>query len=47
MKLKSDCCEKYERKARACKRCPLMAALTKKQRRRRMRKVKKRLAKAA
>ena len=30
MKLKSKCCKKYESKAKACKRCPIMAELSKK-----------------
>ena len=47
MKLKSDCCEKYKRKAKACRRCPLMAALTQKKRKQSLKKVRKRLARAA
>ena len=30
MKLKSKCCRKYKKKAKACKRCPLMASMSKK-----------------
>lgn len=41
--LKSSCCEKYLRKAKACKRCPVMALLSKKKRRKRLKKVRKRL----
>ncbi len=33
MRLKSECCEKYVRKRKACKSCPLVAGLGKKQRR--------------
>ncbi len=47
MKLKTDCCKKYKRRARACKRCPLMAVLGKKERKRRLSKARQRLAKAA
>jgi hypothetical protein len=31
MKLKSKCCKNYRKKGKACKRCPVMARLTKKQ----------------
>jgi hypothetical protein len=31
MKLKKECCDKVSRKGKACKRCPLLAALSKKQ----------------
>ncbi len=27
MKLKAKCCKKYKRKSKACKRCPLEAAM--------------------
>ena len=47
MKLKSECCDKYKRKAKACRRCPIMAVLTKKRRKKRLKRIKKRLAKAA
>jgi len=43
MKLKSTCCGKYERKAKACKRCPVMAAFTKKERRKMLKQVRRRL----
>ena len=43
MKLKSNCCLKYEAKARACKACPVMAAFTKKKRRKKLARIKKRL----
>ena len=33
MKLKLECCEKYASKAKVCKRCPLVVGLSKKQRR--------------
>ena len=46
-KLKKRCCEKYRRKARACASCPLMAVLGDKRRRRRLKKIRKRLARAA
>lgn len=47
MKLKSKCCKKYKRKADGCKGCPLMAELTKKQRRKLLKKARKKLSKAA
>ena len=53
MKLKSKCCKSYKKKGNACKRCPLLAGLTrmaelsKKERRRRLKKAAKRLKKAA
>jgi len=47
MKLKSSCCEKYLTKAKACRRCPLMAVLTSKKRRKTLERVKKQLEKAA
>ena len=43
VKLKSKCCEKWEAKARACKACPVMAAFTKKRRRKKLAKIRKRL----
>ncbi len=47
MKLKSKCCGKYQRKAKACAKCPVMAVLSRKQRKRCLAKAKKRLAKSA
>ena len=47
MKLKKHCCEKYRRKAKACKGCPVMAVLSEKRRRRRLKKIRRKLAKAA
>ena len=47
MKLKNSCCRKYKRKARTCKACPLMALLTKQERRHKLKKIKQRLKKAA
>lgn len=47
MKLKNSCCKKFRRRAEACKRCPVMAVLGDKQRRRRLKKIRKKLAKAA
>ena len=47
MKLKSSCCAKYERKAKACKGCPVMALWSKKKRRKELEKVRRRLKKAA
>ncbi len=44
---KSECCKKYERKPKACKRCPLLWGLIKKRRKKRIRAMKKRLAEAA
>ena len=44
MKLKSKCCKKYRKKAEACKRCPVMAALDPKQRKKRLEKAKRNLA---
>jgi hypothetical protein len=41
MKPKPECCKKYDRKAKACKRCPLMLGLSKKGRRKRLRALKK------
>lgn len=46
-KLKSSCCEKYRRKPKACKSCPVFALLGKKQRKKRLKKLHKQLAKAA
>ena len=47
MKLEQRCCEKYRRKAKACKACPILAALGGKRRRRRLAKMRRKLAKAA
>lgn len=47
MKLKSKCCKKYRRKGKACKSCPVMAVLSKKKRRRKLKKARARLGKAA
>ncbi len=47
MKLKSHCCEKYRRKARVCKSCPVFALLGKKRRKKRLKKIQRALEKAA
>ena len=47
VKLKAQCCRKYERKAKACKGCPVMAVLSKSKRRKRLRRIRKDLRKAA
>ena len=47
MKLKSSCCAKYERKAKACKGCPVLMVLSKKKRRRRLDRIRRELKKAA
>lgn len=39
--IKPKCCKRFERKAKACKNCPLMVGLGKKQRKRLLRKLKK------
>ncbi len=41
MKLKSTCCKSYKKKGRGCKTCPVLAPLTKKQRRKLLRRLKK------
>lgn len=41
MKLKSSCCKSYKKKGKACKDCPVMARLSKKARRKKLRKFKK------
>ncbi len=46
MKLKSRCCKKYARKAKACKGCPVIAILSKSERRKKLRKAKKKLRNA-
>lgn len=47
MKLKSECCKKYKKKGKACESCPLMAGLSRKQRKKVLGKARKKLAKAA
>ena len=47
MKLKSDCCEKYQRKDKVCKECPLLAALSKKKRKRKLKKILRELRRTA
>ena len=47
MKLKSKCCKKYKSKAKACQRCPLMAVMSKKVRKKTLKKYRRRIAKAA
>lgn len=47
MKLKSQCCRKFERKPKSCKHCPLVACLDKKKRKRRIRKLRAELTRAA
>lgn len=47
MKLKSKCCYKYEKKAKACRKCPIMGACSKKQRKKKLAKIKKKLNRAA
>ena len=46
MKLKSRCCQKYARKAKACKGCPVIAVLSKSERRKTLRKARKKLRRA-
>ena len=41
MKKKSDCCEKYRKKPRACGGCPLFDGLGKKQRRKLLEKLRR------
>jgi hypothetical protein len=38
MSLKKKCCKRYERKGKACKHCPTMAFLSKKERKKFLRK---------
>ncbi len=40
-KLKETCCKKYEKGKKACKRCPIMAQLSKKRRKKLVAKFKK------
>ncbi len=47
MKLKNKCCFKFSKKAKACKKCPIMAAYTKKQRKKKLAKIKKKISRAA
>jgi hypothetical protein len=47
MSLKPKCCHKYEAKAKACKRCPLLAACSKKKRVKLLAKAKKKKLKKA
>ena len=47
MKLKSHCCKKYKKKAKACKGCPVLVMMGKKQRRRKLEKARRRLRRAA
>ena len=43
-KTKSSCCEKFLRKGKACGACPLMAGLSKKQRKKQIAKASRRAA---
>lgn len=47
MKLDKRCCGKFRKEGKACRRCPLMASLTKKERQKCLAKAKKRREKAA
>jgi len=47
MKLKSKCCFKFESTAKACKKCPIMAACSKKKRRKKLARIKKKISRAA
>jgi hypothetical protein len=47
MKLKNKCCFKFESKAKVCKKCPIMAAYTKKKRKKKLAKIKARIRQAA
>lgn len=38
-KLKSKCCERFKHKPKACKSCPLMIGLSKKQQKKQIRKL--------
>lgn len=46
MKLKKSCCEKYKKKARFCKECPLPFELSREKLKKRLKKAKKKLEKA-
>ena len=47
MKHKSHCCEKFRSKAKACKGCPLFAGLGGSKRKKRLKKIRRKLKKAA
>ena len=47
MKPKNKCCFKFEAKAKACKECPLMAAYSKKKRKKKLAKIKKKIGPVA
>ena len=47
MKLKKKCCKKYKKKAKLCKACPLMAALSGRERKQLLNGHRARKAKAA
>lgn len=47
MTLKSKCCKKYKKKAKACARCPILACMSPKKRKKCLAKAKKKLEKAA
>lgn len=44
MKLKSSCCKKFRKKAKACKSCPIIAVMPKKLRRKTLKRIKKKLS---
>jgi hypothetical protein len=41
VKLKSECCFKFDTKAKACKKCPLMADCSKKKRKKKIAEIRK------
>ena len=41
MKLKSECCFKFDAKAKACKECPILAVYSKKKRKKKLAEIKK------
>jgi len=43
----ASCCEKYRRKGRACKGCPVIAVLSKKKRKRKLKRIRRKLERAA
>lgn len=47
MSAKDKCCGKFRKKAKACKGCPVLSMLGRKERKRKLEKIRKRLAKAA
>lgn len=47
MSLKSKCCKKYKRKAKACSGCPIFALMSSKRRKKELRKARRKLQKAA